>query len=301
MERGEGGTVEDDVDDASASAMLSPAPVSLVPPFSSSSIPRTSSTSPARSGSPRTSVSSGCGWCSPEVFDPYRIEGIAHNTADFVARIEILDSLEAAVADCVFTAVLTARERAAKRRMLRPARGRRGAGGGRLPPARSPSSRAGRIAGSPTPSWISAMPWSPSRPTRPSLAQPGPGGRDHGLRDLECPGRRRPPGQATSQSGGPRHLGPAGGALHRLDPGALGHRLLQDPASGECHALLPGDRLSRRPRRREASLVRAMGIEVVRYLDRQSAEGNPDGTVERVLDLESLHRWKRRSRSLRPR
>jgi TrmH family RNA methyltransferase len=57
---------------------------------------------------------------NPEVFDPYRIEGIAHNTADLVARIEILDSLEAALADCVFTAVLTARERAAKRRVLRP-------------------------------------------------------------------------------------------------------------------------------------------------------------------------------------
>jgi len=56
----------------------------------------------------------------PEVFDPYRIEGIAHNTADLVARIEIVDSLEVAVADCVFTAVLTARERAAKRTMLRP-------------------------------------------------------------------------------------------------------------------------------------------------------------------------------------
>jgi TrmH family RNA methyltransferase len=60
---------------------------------------------------------------NPEVFDPYRIEGIAHNTADFVSRIEILDSLEAAVADCVFTAVLTARERAAKRRVLRPREG----------------------------------------------------------------------------------------------------------------------------------------------------------------------------------
>jgi TrmH family RNA methyltransferase len=56
----------------------------------------------------------------PEVFDPYRIEGIAHNTADFVAKIEILDTLEEAIADCVFTAVLTARERAAKRRVLRP-------------------------------------------------------------------------------------------------------------------------------------------------------------------------------------
>ncbi|MFL5401317.1 MAG: RNA methyltransferase, partial [Gemmatimonadales bacterium] len=58
---------------------------------------------------------------NPEIFDPYRIEGIAHNTADLVARIEILDSLSAAVADCVFTAVLTARERAAKRRVFRPA------------------------------------------------------------------------------------------------------------------------------------------------------------------------------------
>jgi tRNA/rRNA methyltransferase len=57
---------------------------------------------------------------NPEVFDPYRIEGIAHNTADLVARIEILDSLEAALGDCVFSAVLTGRERAAKRRVLRP-------------------------------------------------------------------------------------------------------------------------------------------------------------------------------------
>ena len=57
---------------------------------------------------------------NPEMFDPYRIEGIAHNTADLVARIEILDSLEDAIGDCVFTTVLTARERAAKRRVLRP-------------------------------------------------------------------------------------------------------------------------------------------------------------------------------------
>jgi len=56
----------------------------------------------------------------PEVFDPWRIEGIAHNTADFVARIEILPTLAAAIADCVSTFVLTGRERAAKRRTLRP-------------------------------------------------------------------------------------------------------------------------------------------------------------------------------------
>ncbi len=57
---------------------------------------------------------------NPESFDPWRIEGIAHNTADFVARIEIVDSLEAAVGDCVHVAVLTARGRTAKRRTIRP-------------------------------------------------------------------------------------------------------------------------------------------------------------------------------------
>jgi tRNA (cytidine32/uridine32-2'-O)-methyltransferase len=57
---------------------------------------------------------------NPETFDPWRIEGIAHNSAEFVARIEILDSLEAAVGDCVHVAVLTARGRTAKRRTIRP-------------------------------------------------------------------------------------------------------------------------------------------------------------------------------------
>jgi tRNA (cytidine32/uridine32-2'-O)-methyltransferase len=57
---------------------------------------------------------------NPETFDPWRIEGIAHNRADFVAGIEIVDTLEAAVADCVHVAVLTARGRTAKRRTVRP-------------------------------------------------------------------------------------------------------------------------------------------------------------------------------------
>jgi len=58
---------------------------------------------------------------NPEVeLDPYRIEGIAHNTADLVARITTHESLEDALADCVFAAVLTGRERAAKRSVLRP-------------------------------------------------------------------------------------------------------------------------------------------------------------------------------------
>jgi TrmH family RNA methyltransferase len=57
---------------------------------------------------------------NPESFDPWRIEGIAHNSAEFVARIEIVDSLEAAIADCVHVALLTARGRTAKRRTVRP-------------------------------------------------------------------------------------------------------------------------------------------------------------------------------------
>jgi TrmH family RNA methyltransferase len=57
---------------------------------------------------------------NPEEFDPWRIEGIAHNTADFVAGIEMVPTLEQALADCVSSFVLTGRERAAKRRTLRP-------------------------------------------------------------------------------------------------------------------------------------------------------------------------------------
>jgi TrmH family RNA methyltransferase len=59
----------------------------------------------------------------PAVFDPWRIEGIAHNTADFVARISLHDSLADATRDCVYLAALTARERTAKRRVLRPRAG----------------------------------------------------------------------------------------------------------------------------------------------------------------------------------
>jgi TrmH family RNA methyltransferase len=60
---------------------------------------------------------------NPETFDPWRIEGIAHNSADFVAGIEIVDTLETAVADCVHVAVLTARGRTAKRRTVHPREG----------------------------------------------------------------------------------------------------------------------------------------------------------------------------------
>lgn len=57
---------------------------------------------------------------APRIFDPWRIEGIAHNTADFVSRITLHDTLADATADCVWLAGLTARERTAKRRTVRP-------------------------------------------------------------------------------------------------------------------------------------------------------------------------------------
>ncbi len=57
---------------------------------------------------------------NPAVFDPYRIEGIAHNSGDLIARIQVTESLAQALADCVWAVGLTARERSAKRTVLRP-------------------------------------------------------------------------------------------------------------------------------------------------------------------------------------
>lgn len=56
----------------------------------------------------------------PAAFDPWRIEGIAHNTADLVERVRLVDSLDEALADCVWAVALSARERTAKRTALRP-------------------------------------------------------------------------------------------------------------------------------------------------------------------------------------
>ncbi|HXG43842.1 MAG TPA: TrmJ/YjtD family RNA methyltransferase [Gemmatimonadales bacterium] len=56
----------------------------------------------------------------PACFDAYRIEGIAHNTGDLIQRIRLADTLAEAIADCVWTVGLTARERSAKRTVLRP-------------------------------------------------------------------------------------------------------------------------------------------------------------------------------------
>jgi TrmH family RNA methyltransferase len=57
---------------------------------------------------------------NPVEYDPYRLEGIAHDTFDIIEKIERFDTLEEALADCVRVAGFTARRRAAKRRIMAP-------------------------------------------------------------------------------------------------------------------------------------------------------------------------------------
>ncbi|HUF65931.1 MAG TPA: TrmJ/YjtD family RNA methyltransferase [Gemmatimonadaceae bacterium] len=57
----------------------------------------------------------------PVEYDPWRLEGIAHDTQDVLHRVERFDSLDAALADCVRVAGFTARRRAAKRPVTDPA------------------------------------------------------------------------------------------------------------------------------------------------------------------------------------
>jgi len=57
---------------------------------------------------------------SPALWDPWRIEGIAHDTQDIVERAELHDTLESALADCSYVVGMTARERRAKRAVARP-------------------------------------------------------------------------------------------------------------------------------------------------------------------------------------
>jgi len=57
---------------------------------------------------------------SPALWDPWRIEGIAHDTQDIVGRTELFDTLEEALADCSYVVGMTARSRRAKRAVARP-------------------------------------------------------------------------------------------------------------------------------------------------------------------------------------
>lgn len=57
---------------------------------------------------------------NPVEYDPSRVERVAHDTRDIVAKIEHFDSLDAAIADCVFTAGFSARRRKAKWKLTTP-------------------------------------------------------------------------------------------------------------------------------------------------------------------------------------
>jgi tRNA/rRNA methyltransferase/tRNA (cytidine32/uridine32-2'-O)-methyltransferase len=56
----------------------------------------------------------------PVAYEPHRLEGIAHQTMDLIERIERFDDFDSAVADCVRVVGFTARRRAAKLRLLDP-------------------------------------------------------------------------------------------------------------------------------------------------------------------------------------
>jgi len=57
---------------------------------------------------------------SPREYDPHRVEGIAHQTHDVVSRVALFDALDVALADCVHVVGFTARARSAKRNLQRP-------------------------------------------------------------------------------------------------------------------------------------------------------------------------------------
>lgn len=57
---------------------------------------------------------------NPREYDGYRVEGIAHQSHDVVSRVALFDSLAAALADCSHVVGCTARARSAKRNYQRP-------------------------------------------------------------------------------------------------------------------------------------------------------------------------------------
>lgn len=56
----------------------------------------------------------------PAEWDPWRIEGIAHDTQDIVARTTLHETLPEALADCAYVVAMSARGRRAKRAMAHP-------------------------------------------------------------------------------------------------------------------------------------------------------------------------------------
>ena len=57
---------------------------------------------------------------APEEFDTRRIQGIAHGSGDFLKRVKVYDALDVALADRTYIVGMTARQRSVKRNMQRP-------------------------------------------------------------------------------------------------------------------------------------------------------------------------------------
>ncbi len=57
---------------------------------------------------------------NPHEYEAHRVEGIAHQTQDVLARVRTFSTLEEALADCVHIVGFTARGRTAKRNLQRP-------------------------------------------------------------------------------------------------------------------------------------------------------------------------------------
>jgi len=57
---------------------------------------------------------------APEEYEVRRIEGIAHKSGDILKRVRMFDDLDQALADCTHVAGMTARQRTAKRNAQRP-------------------------------------------------------------------------------------------------------------------------------------------------------------------------------------
>ena len=56
----------------------------------------------------------------PNDFDPYRIEGIAHRSADVIGATELHETLDSAIADAVWVLGTSARSRTSNRNYVRP-------------------------------------------------------------------------------------------------------------------------------------------------------------------------------------
>ena len=57
---------------------------------------------------------------APAEYDAYRVEGIAHRSADLLERVRLFDTLPEALADCVHVVAFSARGRTAKHTVQRP-------------------------------------------------------------------------------------------------------------------------------------------------------------------------------------